>query len=101
VSIAEVRPVTYFAVANPNKVGESIAGQVCQKNRLRAVRENELRPFFLVQGLWQTLPFTKSQPGERFVPLEHIALTNQQVGEAVPCQIDEFEFGIAPIKRWQ
>src|SRR5262249_13592135 len=59
-SVAEVRPITDLAVADPHNVRQSVTGHVSQIDRLRAVGEDDSRPILLVMRSWDTHGGTKS-----------------------------------------
>src|SRR5260370_29256921 len=54
--IAEIGPVANFAIANANDVGESIAGEIRQEDRLCAVRKYDGGPLFFFDAFVDTAP---------------------------------------------
>src|SRR5262245_23659186 len=50
-SVAEIRPVTDFSVANTDDVSEVVAGKVREKNSLSGVCKGDHRPFFFIARL--------------------------------------------------
>ena len=84
-AVAEIGPVAHFAVANANQVGEAVAGEVGEEDRFRPVGEDQLRAFFLVEGLRHALRGAETRGGakvgERLVPPEGIVLADQEVGD--------------------
>src|SRR5439155_13392728 len=92
-AVAEVRPVTHFAVSNANKVGKTVAGHVGKEDRFSAIGENQLRPFLLVQGLGHALSPTEAFGSQGRVPAKSVVFADQQVREAVAGEINESQVG--------
>src|SRR5260370_41442626 len=65
--IAKIGPVANFAIANANDVGESIAGEIRQEDRLCAVRKYDGGGTFLLEGFLDTSPRAEGRPRPRAI----------------------------------
>ena len=54
-AVAEVRPVGDLAIAHANDVGQPVAGEVGEKDRLRGVGEHDARAGLFVEHLLRAL----------------------------------------------
>ncbi len=100
-AITQVGPVAHLTVADAGEVGQAIAGQIGEEDRLGTVGKDEFGSLFLVEGLEHPLRRAETGFGERGVPAEGIVFSDQQVGVAVAGEVDELEIGIVPIQDGQ
>ena len=95
-AIAQVGPVADLAIADPDHVGEAVAGEVGQEDRVSAVGEYEVGTLLLVEQLAHLLGRSEPLLGQGFVPGEDLVLGDQHVGMAVAGEVDELEVRVVP-----
>jgi hypothetical protein len=97
-AVPEIRPVAHLAVANPDEVGQPVAGHVGEVDRVGAVGEDQAGPAFFVQRLRDALGRAESGFAQRRVPGKERVLRDQDVRVTVAGQIDESQVGVVPGK---
>ena len=93
---AGVRPVADLAVAHPDQVGQAVAGHVRQVDGLLGVGEHQPRAPLLVPRLEGPPGAAEALVAERRVPGERVVTGDQDVGEAVPVEVDHAQVGVVP-----
>src|SRR5262249_9899601 len=97
-AIAQIGPVTNFAIANTHDVGEAVAREIGQIDGLRNVSEDDARTFFLVESLRDAPGWAEALFSERGVPDESVVFGDEHIGVAVTVQIDELEVRVAHVE---
>ena len=95
-AVSEVRPITDLAVSNAHQVGEAIAAEIGEVDGLRAIGEHQARPALLVARLMNLTRGAESILGERWVPREDVILGDEDVGVAIPVEVDESKIRFVP-----
>src|SRR6266852_3626177 len=97
-AVAKIGPVTDFSIADANDIGEPVAGEVGEEDRLGAVGQENGGSGLFVEGLQHGGLRAESIFGERRMPAEHLFLGNENVGMAVAGQVNEFKVRIVPVE---
>ena len=97
-AIAEVGPVADVAVADPDDIGEAVAGQVGQIDGLRPVGEDDARPLLVVERTDDATGGAEALLRQGRMPDEGVVFGDQDVGVAVAVKIDELEVRVAQIE---
>ena len=96
-SIAQVRPVANLTVADAHQIGQPVAAEIGEINRLGAVGKDQARTFFFVQCLDDSADGAKTRFGQRRVPDKGFIFGNQYIGMTVTVQVDELQVGVSGI----
>src|SRR5260370_38486985 len=91
--IAKIGPVANFAIANANDVGESIAGEIRQEDRLCAVRKYDGGAIFSVQRFWNTSRAAPNTPAPRGITQKNASFTLREYGRGTPAQCVQIQNG--------
>src|SRR5260370_17091100 len=82
--IAKIGPVANFAIANANDVGESIAGEIRQEDRLCAVRKYDGGAIFFVECFLNTSRGAEANPSQRMIPTKTPIFPSNKFPHALP-----------------
>src|SRR5205823_14788415 len=71
-TMAEIRPVARFAIADADDVRETVTGEIGETDRLGSVGEDDARPFLFIERLSDALGGAETLFSHRGVPDERI-----------------------------
>ncbi|RAO11355.1 hypothetical protein GUI43_03272 [Micromonospora noduli] len=100
-SVADVGPVADGSVADPDQVGEPVAGHVGEEDALPVIRAQQPRPTVLVGGPECGSRRAVPRLGQRLVPGQHCVTGDQQVGPAVSGEVQQQQVGAGPVDGGQ
>src|SRR5260370_17380671 len=95
--IAKIGPVANFAIANANDVGESIAGEIRQEDRLCAVRKYDGGAIFFFECFLNTSPGAQASPTQRGIPTKNPIFTHHKVPPPPPLAIYKLPNCVFPL----
>jgi hypothetical protein len=97
VAIAQVRPVAHLAIADAHQVGQSIAAQVGEVDRLCTACKDKAWTFLFFRRLCNSKSWTKAFLSQGWMPDKDVIFGDHYIGMTIPIQIDKLQVWIANV----